>query len=170
MKFLIPLLLFVLLVSGCQDVDKTPKPKDLIPKDKMVDVITEIALLHGARSYNKNLLEEKGIDPSRYIYEKFSIDSLQFARSNDYYAAHVKQYQEIYLEVKERLELLEDEYDSIREREERRRDSIRELEEGDTLPRVNDSTKKVGRGILLDKFQGNDRQLPLPVSRRDTMR
>lgn len=167
MKSLISLLLLVTLVSGCQDVDKTRKPEDLIPKEKMVDVITEIALLHGARSYNKNLLEEKGIDPSRYIYEKFSIDSLQFARSNDYYAANVKQYHEIYLEVKERLELLEDQYDSIREREERRRDSIREL---DTLSLDRDSLKNVRGGTLLNESPGDDRQLPIPVSRRDSIR
>lgn len=170
MKSLIPVLLLVILVSGCQNVDKTRKPEDLIPKEKMVDVITEIALLHGARSYNKNLLEEKGIDPSRYIYEKFSIDSMQFARSNDYYAANVKQYHEIYLEVKERLELLEDQYDSIREREERRRDSIRELEEIDTLSRDRDSLKNVGGGTLLNESQGDDRSLPIPVSRRDSIR
>ncbi len=169
MKSVIPLVLLLLLLGGCQDVHKTEKPEDLIPEDKMVEVITEIALLHGARSYNKNLLEEKGIDPSRYIYEKFSIDSLQFARSNDYYAEHVKQYQDIYSQVKERLDSLRVKYDSIREREERRRDSIRELEDRDTLSRNSDSIRKVGRDTLLE-IKNIDRQLPIPVSRRDSIR
>lgn len=168
MKALTFFFLLLLLVSGCQDVQKTPKPENLIPKDKMVDVITEISLLHGARSYNKNLLEEKGVDPTRYIYEKYNIDSLQFARSNDYYAEHVKEYQDIYSEVKERLESLKVEYDSIRDREERRRDSIKELEERDTLSRESDSIQIPGDS-LLKRSERYDRQLPIPVSRTDSV-
>lgn len=171
MKALAFILLFLLLLmSGCQDVQKTPKPDNLITQDKMVDVLTEIAILHGARSYNKNLLEEKGIDPSRYIYEKYSIDSVQFARSNDYYSENVKQYQEIYSKVKERLEALRVEYDTIREREERRKDSLKELElkERDTLSR--DSIRKIRRdSLLLKKIENVDRSLPVPVSRRDSI-
>lgn len=166
MKTFAPLFLFLLLLSGCQNVEKTSKPEDLIPEEKMVDVLTEIAVLHGARSYNKNLLEEKGVDPTRYVYEKYSIDSVQFAQSNNYYSENTKQYQDIYTQVKERLEALKMQYDSIREREERRKDSLREL---DTLPR--DSIRKIRRDSLIFKeVENNDRRLPLPVSRRDSIR
>lgn len=168
MKFLASIFLMLLVMSGCQNVQKTPKPENLIPKDKMVDVLTEMALLHGARSYNKNLMEEKGVDPGRYVYEKYSIDSVQFARSNDYYAENVKQYQDIYSRVKDRLDSLKVEYDSIREKEERRKDSVRELMETDTLAR--DSIRKIRRdSLFLKKFENDDRSLPMPVSQKDSI-
>ncbi|SDK88518.1 protein of unknown function [Salinimicrobium catena] len=174
-------LLIMALFAGCQDIQKTPKPEDLISKDKMVDVLTEISLLHGARSYNVNLLEEKGIDPNKYIYEKYDIDSLQLVKSNDYYAANYRDYQDIYNNVKERLEALKVEYDTIRVREERRKDSLRKLER-DTL--LEDSIRKPERdsllqdsirrprkdSLLLKKFRRGDKQLPVPMSRRDSIR
>lgn len=162
------LLLFLILLVGCQDIKKTPKPEDLIPREKMVDVLTEISLLHGARSYNKNLLEEKGIDPNRYIYEKYEIDSLQLVKSNDYYAANYNIYQQIYSDVKERLDSLKVEYDTLREREERRKDSLRELERDSLKPDSINSPKR--DTLLLKKLKRRDKQLPHPISRRDSIR
>lgn len=171
MKALFPVFLFFFLLSvGCQDVQKTPQPDNLIPKEKMVEVLTEVALLHGARSYNKNLLEEKGIDPSSYVYEKYNIDSLQFAQSSNYYAENVKQYQEIFASVKERLEALRVKYDTIRKREERKKDSLRKLKENDTLSSI-DSLKRPTRDSLeFKKLKNSDRPLPIPVSRIDSIR
>lgn len=165
---ILPGLLLLFILVGCQDIKKTPKPDDLIPQEKMVDVLTEISLLHGARSYNKNLLEEKGIDPNKYIYEKYDIDSLQLVKSNDYYAENYSLYQEIYTDVKARLETLKVEYDTLREREERRKDSLRELER-DTLQQ--DSILELSRdSLLLRKSKRRDKQLPHPISRRDSIR
>lgn len=90
----------------------------------MVDVLTELSLVQGARSYNRQMLEQAGLKPREYIWNKFDIDSLQFARSSDYYARNYVQYQRIYDRVKVRLEGLKDTYDSIRAEEERVRDSI----------------------------------------------
>ena len=149
-------LLFLFLLSGCQEIKKTPKPDDLISREKMVDVLTEISLLHGARSYNKNLFEEKGIDPNKYIYEKYEIDSLQLVKSNDYYAENYNTYQDIYNEVKARLEALSVEYDTIREREERRKDSLMELER-DTL--LQDSIRKTREDSLL--LRGRKGRFPI---------
>jgi hypothetical protein len=172
--------LILALLGGCQDIQKTPKPDDLISKDKMVDVLTEISLLHGARSYNMNLLEEKGIDPNKYIYEKYDIDSLQLVKSNDYYAENYGDYNDIYNEVKARLEALKVEYDTLREREERRKDSLRELERdtllGDSIrperdSLLQDSIRKPRRdSLLLKKFRRGERRLPVPLSKRDSIR
>ena len=133
MRCFVGLSLLFLLLASCQDVEKTPKPKDLISQDKMVEVLTEIALLNGARTYNKRMLAEKGIDPYEYLEEKYQVDSARFVRSNNYYSANYKIYSKIYARVKERLELLQVQYDSLREIDERKRDSIRRLEEEDTL-------------------------------------
>lgn len=117
----------LLLISACQGIEKTDKPKDLIPQDKMVDVLTDISLIHGARSYNKELMIENGIDVDKFVFEKHGIDSLQYIRSNRYYSENYKEYQQIYSRVKERLEVLKVEYDTIRAREERKQDSLRTL-------------------------------------------
>lgn len=128
MRKVAALLVFVSVLFSCQDIEKTPKPENLIPEEKMVKVLTDISLLHGARTFNRKLMEEKGISPYEYLWEKYRIDSSQFRKSNDYYAENYKQYQRIYDSVKSRLEILQLEYDKIREREERRQDSIRELD------------------------------------------
>jgi hypothetical protein len=168
MKNLNYIYIVLLLMSGCQNIDRTPRPDNLIPEDKMVDVLTELAILHGARSYNKNLLEEKGVDPTSYLYEKYSIDSVQFAHSSNYYAENIKQYQDIYTKVKARLEALKVEYDSIRKKEESRKSSLRELKKVDTLS--NDTVRKNKRdSFLLRRNKKIDRQLPVPVSRRDSI-
>ena len=159
--------LFMILIS-CQDIEKTPKPDDLIPEEKMVKVLTDISLLHGARTYNKNLLEEKGIAPYEYLWEKYRVDSTQFRRSSDYYSENYKQYQRIYDSVKRRLETMQVTYDSLREIEERRQDSIRALDTT-AIRRVDLETED-----SLVPYDLNDRRvLPDPVSAersRDSVR
>lgn len=105
------------------------RPKDLIPRDKMVDVLVEVSLLQAARNYNKTLLEEKGIDPEDYIWEKYDIDSLQFAQSSQYYAENYRQYEQIYDRAKEKLEEYRTHYDSLGQIERRERDSLRNIGE-----------------------------------------
>lgn len=167
MRATVPLFLLVLLFSGCQDIHRSPKPEDLIPEDKMEDVLIEISLLNGARSYNKDLMEAKGIEPDKYIYEKFGIDSVQFVKSNEYYSEHYKQYQGIYTNVKNRLEALKVEYDSIRDREEKRLDSIRALEDNDTL-RPN-KIRNLKDSLMLKKIKKQDSLRPRRIPRKDTV-
>lgn len=157
-KFLMLISALYLLIS-CQDINRTPKPDDLIPEEKMIDVLTEISLLHGARSYNKAQMEEKGIDPYPYLTEKYGIDSLQLVQSNDYYAQNYKQYRRIYDSVKARLEILVEEYDSIREMEQLKRDSLREKPRGDSIP-----PKRIRRDSLVPLRM--EKSLPTPVSRQ----
>ena len=152
---------FCVLVS-CQDIERTPKPEDLIPEPKMVEVLTEIALLHGARTYNKNILQQKGVDPKAYLWQKYDIDSLQFLKSNDYYSENFEQYQRIYDSVKLRLERYKIVYDTLREREERREDSIRRVEENDTLPR---QLKRIVRDTMSREL--DERNFPPPASSRE---
>lgn len=155
MKKILAVIFLTLVLISCQDIKQTPKPDNLIPQEKMVEVLTELSLLHGARSYNKTLMEEKGIDPYPYLMDKFGIDSVQLVQSNDYYAANYKEYQQIYEKVKIRLQALMDEYDSIREVEERIQDSIRGAGSDSLKGKVIDSLR---RDSLV-------RDLPDPISR-----
>ena len=153
-------------MSGCQDIERTDKPEDLIPEDKMVDVLTDISLIHGARSYNKELMREKGIDVDKYVFEKHGIDSLQYIRSNRYYSENYKEYQDIYARVKERLEVLKVEYDTIRAREERRLDSLRALDKIDTAKPGR--FRNIRDSLKLKRIQRRD-SLIKPVTITDTL-
>lgn len=133
MKYLYGILCMVLLFS-CQNVDRTSKPDNLIPEQKMVDVLTELSLLNSAKNYNRRLLEETGLQPHEYLYEKFSIDSVTLAESTRYYARNQAQLEQMYNRVRDNLEAMKRDLEKIRQEEVRLRDSIEALEEnGDSL-------------------------------------
>jgi hypothetical protein len=92
----------------------------------MIDVLTELSLVHAARNYSKQKLEATGINPDQYILDKFNIDSLQFERSSDYYTEQYSQYERIYDSVKVRLQVIKSRLDSIREVEVKIEDSIKQ--------------------------------------------
>ena len=146
----IVLLLLLILSVSCQDLKRSEKPKDLIPEDKMIDVLTEISLLHAARNFNKQKLEETGINTDTYIYEKFNIDSLQFERSSNWYSEQYTQYEGIYDSVKNRVQVMKNKLDSLREIEVKiedsikqfKRDSIEALDSLKVNPKLRDSLKK----------------------------
>lgn len=101
MKRIVIVLCCALLVFSCgkKSVDK---PDNLIAKDKMVDILYDISLLEAIKSQNL----KGGINKKRaneYIYKKYKIDSLQFAKSNKYYAADLNEYKKMYDKVRERL-------------------------------------------------------------------
>lgn len=124
--------LLILNFLGCQDVIRPEKPKDLIAKDKMVDILTETYLANAARSVDIQAIISKGIKMDSIIYKNFEIDSLQFAKSNDFYAADVNTYRQIVQEVETRLTGMAEKMDSLWEMNQLQKDSIKaELKEGE---------------------------------------
>jgi hypothetical protein len=119
-------LIFVLILSilGCQNVERPEKPKNLISKEKMVDVLTEAYLANAARSVNNQAIIDKGIKVDSLIFKKFEVDSVQFAKSNDYYAADINMYLDIFQKVEARLVAMEKKLDSIRDLDRKRKDSV----------------------------------------------
>jgi len=99
---------------ACQNVKLPEKPKNLIGKDKMVDVLTEAYLANAARSIDNKAILAEGIKMDSLFYTRFGVDSLQFAQSNAFYAADVNTYITIFQEVEARLDNMEKNLDSIR--------------------------------------------------------
>ncbi len=97
-------LVLTLLLWACQDVKRPEKPDNLIPKDKMVDILTDVYLNNAAKSINNRLLRRKGFKLDSLIYQKYEIDSLQFVRSHAYYNADLNTYNEIFREIEQRLD------------------------------------------------------------------
>ena len=81
------------------------KPKDLIPKEQMVELITDLFIASKAKAIKNENLERK-INYSSLIFEKYQIDSSRFKESNLYYTSKIDEYNEILNEVDIRLKLL----------------------------------------------------------------
>ncbi len=90
-----------LLVISC-DKSAAEKPKNLIEKDTMIDILYDISLLEAIKSQNINggITSKAGSD---YIYKKYKIDSLQFVKSNKFYASDIEEYKKMFEKVKEKL-------------------------------------------------------------------
>ncbi|SKB54529.1 protein of unknown function [Salegentibacter holothuriorum] len=134
------ILLFSIAVAfiACQDIENSEKPENLIPEEKMVDIITEISLLQSARNFSKRIYESTGIKGQEYVFEKYNIDSIQFKRSNDYYADNYETYQRIYDSVKEGFERMKVKLDTLQKQEKHIEDSIAQAKK-DSLKKVADS-------------------------------
>ena len=97
------ILLFTALIfalTSCKD-EIIPKPKNLIPRDKMEDIIYDLAILEAAKTQNSSVQNYE--KPTVFIKNKYKVDSLTFAKSTQYYASDIKEYKKMYDDVKERL-------------------------------------------------------------------
>ncbi len=104
MKKLISLFLIIIVSVSCEK-SSIVKPDNLISEDTMVDIIYDLALLEAIKGQNPGSLQTNGINPNNYIYKKYKIDSLQFAKSDQYYATDVKNYKKLYERVTKRLDV-----------------------------------------------------------------
>ncbi|MEO8933399.1 MAG: DUF4296 domain-containing protein [Xanthomarina sp.] len=126
-KILIGLTLFALIAS-CSYATKPKKPKDLISKDRMINILIDVSLINSAKGINKSILENSGMVPDQYIFEKYQIDSLQFISSNEYYTYNLKDYEDIVNKISDSLKMLRTMYSDLAEKEkeaQRISDSIR---------------------------------------------
>jgi hypothetical protein len=88
------------LFWGCGERLITP-PGDLIPKDTMVLIIKDLAVINAAKTTNLGKLREHGIEPTDYVFGKYRIDSAQFVSSDRYYASLPSEYEALYTRVEE---------------------------------------------------------------------
>jgi len=79
------LFIIVLLFSSCQNF--VDKPKDLLPQDKMAQVLAEMALNDQASYIDSNANLELG---TRFILKKHNIKANQFSSSYRYYVVTKK--------------------------------------------------------------------------------
>ncbi|WP_136667357.1 DUF4296 domain-containing protein [Flavobacterium sp. H122] len=101
MKKIIGFFLIFTLFS-CSD-KAIEKPDNLIDEAKMENILYDLALLQAIKGNDAKLLPKNNIDPKKYIYQKYKIDSLQFVNSNKYYSADIENYKSLYERVLERV-------------------------------------------------------------------
>jgi len=166
MKQVFKYILALLLVLSCNNnsIEKPKKPKDLIKKNKMVDIIYDMSIFTAAKGINKKLIEEKGVFPEDYIFSKHNVDSLQFAKSSEYYAYRLEVYEDIYSKVKLKLDERKLFFDSIEnaeteqkrletERKQAKRDSLKNLRllEIETKPVIKTKPNRVKKADTIQR-------------------
>ena len=93
----------MLLFVSCKE-EVVAKPDQLIAKDKMLDIMYDIAVLEGIKYQNPTSLDSNKINSTTYIYKKYKIDSIQLAQSNVYYASDYVAYKDMYDTLVKRIE------------------------------------------------------------------
>lgn len=129
-------LLSAVLFFSCAEKVIEP-PEDLISKEKMTNILYDLALLNAAKTTNPNALENNEVEVMPFLFEKYAIDSIQFSESDLYYASVPLEYEGIYKTVQSRLEAKitvldearQQKTEQSRKRAERVRDSLKKLSE-----------------------------------------
>ncbi len=134
-------LLVLILLFSCNE-KVVEKPENLIPSEKMTSVLYDMAVINAAKNMNQDILNEYDIEPMGYIYSKYGIDSLQFVKSDLYYASNPSEYEAIYTAVKDKLEKDE----QYMEEHNKKMDSIKSAKERERLGL--DKKKKAAKDSL----------------------
>ncbi len=132
MRFLTLAILFFMVLS-CKEKLIEP-PEDLIPQEKMTEILYDLALLKGLQITSNTAFDKYDIETMPYLFNKYDIDSIQFVASDEYYASVPSIYQVMYTEIQNRLE---DQIQIMDKARERKTDSTRAR-----TKRVRDSLKK----------------------------
>ncbi|MGQ7946201.1 DUF4296 domain-containing protein [Flavobacterium sp. WC2509] len=102
MKKVLSLFILVALFLSCNK-DLVEKPDNLIEKNVMKEILYDVFLLDVIKYQNPDILYANGVNPNTYIFKKYKIDSIQFVKSNAYYASDYREYKKMYDEVNDRL-------------------------------------------------------------------
>ena len=120
------LILSIILLASCTSKTILEKPKDLIPKDTMVLLLTDLYIAKSA-FHEKSLNNERKVNYVPFIYNKYKIDSTRFKSSNFYYTSKLEEYDLVFNEVRNNLLIKKKELEDIVNNNPKELDSKREL-------------------------------------------
>ena len=103
MKNFVFIILVLFLSVSCKK-ELVKKPAKLIEKEKMMNIIYDLTLLEAIKYQQPLSLDSVESNPKKFIFKKYKVDSLQFAKSNIYYASDYDGYKEMYDVINARLE------------------------------------------------------------------
>lgn len=130
-----------LFLASCTSNTIYKKPENLIPRDTMVALLTDMYLASSTKSIkNKKLKRDVNYFP--LIYKKYNIDSTRFAESNVYYMSVIEAYHEMFLEVKDNLVIQKEKF----AKEIKVLDSIKRMKKENLLSK--DSISKLEKTIF----------------------
>jgi len=105
------ILILSVFFAACTSNTIFEKPKNLIPKEQMVDLLTDIFLADGGDNI-KNIHLQRSVNYFPLVFEKYQIDTTRFKESNFYYTSRIDDYDEILAKVDERLKALKEQFDA----------------------------------------------------------
>ena len=94
--------ILVVIISSCTSNTMLKKPEDLIPKDTMTLLLTDLFIARSA-FIEKNTRNQRKVNYMPLVYNKYKIDSTRFTSSNFYYTSKLDEYELIYKAVNEKL-------------------------------------------------------------------
>jgi hypothetical protein len=139
MKKIILILAVLAVFVSCKE-EVVQKPERLIEKDVMLDVMYDLAVLEAIKYQNPVSLDTFKINPRDFIYKKYKIDSLQFAKSNVYYASDYEDYKLMFEQITKRLDASKKSADSLVNLEKKKKKPVLQNNKK-PAPIVGDTTK-----------------------------
>ena len=87
-----PLLLIFVLATlwGCKPSDRTPEPDNLIPRDKMVDIMADVEVVEAQLRFQQNRINHDSLQKVKTksydsLYMYFKVTPEQFSQSIKFY-------------------------------------------------------------------------------------
>ena len=101
MKKITLYLLLIITTISCGN-SAVEKPDNLIDDDTMIEIFYDLAVIDAGKnsSYTNG---QPTFVANNFIYKKYKIDSVTFAKSNKYYAADVSKYKRLFKIVRDKL-------------------------------------------------------------------
>ena len=124
--------ILILCCSSCGNNDMVEKPEDLIAPEKMEKILYELLLIDAIKGHQTGLIDRLGSTPEQFIYQRYDIDSLQFAKSNIYYASKTKDFENMYKRIRQRFERQKDSLNDAISKAKKDKDSILQLSDTKT--------------------------------------
>ena len=115
MRKIFLLITFIILFSCGEEV--IDMPVNLISKEKMIDILYDMAIINAAKTNAPQVMEDRNFVPMQYIYNKYEIDSIQFVSSDLYYASKPLEYEDIYEKLEERIKKEKERFEKQDEKE-----------------------------------------------------
>lgn len=115
MKFALWVSIF-LFIAGCA---KEKRPNDVLGQNKMVEVMVDIHLAEGVDKTNVLTTDSLRISKEAlygHVYQKHGITEEEYRRSFEWYSEHLKEFDEVYVKVIEKLNQMEAARKQLRDR------------------------------------------------------
>jgi|SRR5690606_20904362 len=134
MKNRLYLLIVTFAVVSCAE-KVVKEPENLIPIDKMEQILYDIAIINAAKNIDVQVLRKNSIEAMEYIYAKYGVDSIQFVESDIYYASIPSDYEAMYSRILDSVKIRKEIADELQKKY---NDSIAEAAKKTNKPPVLD--------------------------------
>jgi len=125
-KIILFLAITIAFVSCKEEV--IPKPERLIAQDVMVDIMYDLTILEAIKNQNPASLDTFKINSRAYIFKKYKIDSIQYAKSNIYYASDYNEYKRMFEQITKRLEVKTQSVESLIKKQKKKK-SVKKVQQ-----------------------------------------